>query len=105
MPVIAFNASAQVAEWYNDIKKGKRSKILNGRLEQAIRLTENDSVGLKSYAQYELQVQELQDNIVKLQEILIREINKNPVVKKSAGSKIKKLLKWITRRNKRAIID
>ena len=38
MPVIAFNASAKIAEWYGDIQKGKRSKVINNRLERALRL-------------------------------------------------------------------
>ena len=68
MPVIAFNASAKVAEWYNDIQKGKRSKVLNGRLEQAIRLIESDEHNSrKGYSELELEIQELQENIKKYQ--------------------------------------
>ncbi len=101
MPVIAFNASAKVAEWYNDIQKGKRSKILNGRLEQALRLENETNSNGKSHYQLELEIQQLKDSIQRFQARLFVEENKELV----RQSKIKKLLKWITRRNKRAIID
>lgn len=94
MPVIAFNASAKVAEWYNDIKKGKRSKILNGRLEQALRLEENyQESGSQSYAQMELEIQSLKDSIQKFQaRLFVKEIEVQ------VSSRSERLLKWIMRR-------
>ena len=82
MPVIAFNASAKVAEWYNDIKKGSRSKVLNGRLEQAIRLIEtagDKEDSRKGYAELELEIHQLKENIQKFQaRLFIEETKKKP---------------------------
>ena len=71
LPVIAFNASATIAEWYGDIQKGKRSKIINNRLERALRL---ESQPLEQYGRQETedalkshreQIEKLQQQITK----------------------------------------
>lgn len=71
MPVIAFNASANIAEWYNDIQKGKRSKVINNRLERALRL-ESQPIEIMSAQSLEDSLKAHREQIEKLQELITK---------------------------------
>ena len=67
MPVIAFNASAKIAEWYGDIQKGKRSKVINNRLERALRL-DSQPIEIMSAQSLEDSLKSHREQIEKLQD-------------------------------------
>ena len=71
MPVIAFNASSSIAEWYNDIQKGKRSKVINNRLERALRL-ESQPIEIMSAQSLEDSLKAHREQIEKLQELITK---------------------------------
>jgi hypothetical protein len=71
MPVIAFNASAKIAEWYGDIQKGKRSKVINNRLERALRL-ESQPLELMSAQSLEDSLKSHREQIEKLQYLITK---------------------------------
>jgi hypothetical protein len=71
MPVIAFNASAKIAEWYGDIQKGKRSKVINNRLERALRL-DSQPIEIMSAQSLEDSLKSHREQIEKLQLLITK---------------------------------
>lgn len=71
MPVIAFNASDRIAEWYGDIKKGKRSKVINNRLERALRL-DSQPIEIMSAQSLEDSLKSHREQIEKLQLLITK---------------------------------
>ena len=68
MPVIAISVTKMVADYYNSMKKGTRSKHFSNVLERHVRLSSNIEYESMSYQQLETVIQQREDSIVKLQE-------------------------------------
>lgn len=92
MPVIAFNASAQIAEWYGDIQKGKRSKVINNRLERALRL-DSQPMEIMSAQSLEDSLKAHREQIDKLQ-FLITKFSTESQEKELQLQKIRSLSFW-----------
>ena len=69
--MIAFNASAKIAEWYGDIQKGKRSKVINNRLERALRL-DSQPIEIMSAQSLEDSLKSHREQIEKLQLLITK---------------------------------
>lgn len=69
MPVIAINVSKKVYDAYHQIKSGKRSERMNNALERHFRLEHQEP---RSHTELDTKILELQDNIGKLQEIILK---------------------------------
>jgi len=69
MPVIAINVSKKVYDAYHQIKSGKRSERMNNALERHFRIEHQNPI---SHIELETKILELQDNIGKLQEIILK---------------------------------
>ena len=92
MPVIAFNASAKIAEWYGDIQKGKRSKVINNRLERALRL-DSQPMEIMSAQSLEDSLKAHREQIDKLQ-FLITKFSTESQEKEMQLQKIRSLSFW-----------
>jgi hypothetical protein len=68
MPVIAINVSKKVYDAYHNIKSGKRSERMNNALERHFRLEHQAPI---SHKELDIKILELQDNIQKLQKIIL----------------------------------
>jgi hypothetical protein len=69
MPVIAINVSKKVYDAYHQIKSGKRSERMNNALERHFRIEHQNP---RSHIELETKLLELQDNINKLQDIILK---------------------------------
>lgn len=87
MPVIAISVTKMVADYYNYMKKGTRSKHFSNVLERHVRLSSNMEYPSMSYQQLHTVIQQREDAINKLQTI-ITDLNEQLQAKnKSADSK------------------
>jgi len=70
MPVIAISVTKMVADYYNSMKKGTRSKHFSNVLERHVRLSSNIEYESMSYEQLETVIQQREDAINRLQTII-----------------------------------
>jgi len=70
MPVIAISVTKMVADYYNSMKKGTRSKHFSNVLERHVRLSSNIEYESMSYQQLETVIQQREDSINNLQTII-----------------------------------
>lgn len=70
MPVIAISVTKMVADYYNSMKKGTRSKHFSNVLERHVRLSSNIEYESMSYQQLETVIQQREDAINNLQTII-----------------------------------
>ena len=103
MPVIAINVSTEVADYYNSLKKGTKSKHFSNVLSRHVRLSSNIEYQGMSYEQLETVIQQREDAIEKLQAIISTVNNRLASMEKEAAenlkrSFIKNWLKYFSRR-------
>ena len=67
MPVIAISVTKKVADYYNSMKKGTRSRHFSNVLERHVRLSSNIEYTGMSYEQLETVIQQREDAIESLQ--------------------------------------
>lgn len=70
MPVIAINVSTEVADYYNSLKKGTKSKHFSNVLSRHVRLSSSTDYYGKSYQELETIIQQREDGINSLQGII-----------------------------------
>ena len=70
MAVIAISVTKMVADYYNSMKKGTRSKHFSNVLERHVRLSSNIEYESMSYQQLETVIQQREESIEKLQTII-----------------------------------
>lgn len=70
MPVIAINVSKDVADYYNALKKGTKSKHFSNVLSRHVRLSSSIEYQGMSYEQLETVIQQREDAIERFQLII-----------------------------------
>ena len=68
MPVIAISVTKKVADYYNSMKKGTRSRHFSNVLERHVRLSSNMEYTGMSYEELESVIQQREDAIMILQD-------------------------------------
>lgn len=71
MPVIAINVSKEVADYYNSLKKGTKSKHFSNVLSRHVRLSGNYDYQFMGHEQLETIIKHREEAINNLQQIIL----------------------------------
>tara|TARA_R110001599_G_C12231994_1_gene658105 strand:+ start:580 stop:867 length:288 start_codon:yes stop_codon:yes gene_type:complete len=95
MPVIAINVCKEVADYYNSLKKGTKSKHFSNVLSRHVRLSGNYDYQFMGHEQLETIIKQREEAINSLQEIITK---LSTQLHEKNRSKISKVLDYILRR-------